>query len=413
MLSSPSSDNPTTLLRAARLSAEAHEYAALEADSELARLLSMARSRRFAFNPRQKLLSHAVRIDVNMLPELAAALEEVRQRGGLTVPLEGYVSANPDINAAVIGAKDRILVVLSSGAVERLNRQELDFVIGHELGHSAFGHVDLPVMAVLEMASDELKPRQAMRLLAWHRLAELSADRAGLVCCGSIEVAAQTMFKTLSGLSLPGLKIDPDEFAGQWDALAEELRSNAVHDAWMAPHPMPPLRVRALLAFWRSDVATQLMPEAEGGMPIDQAEAVIQRGLDLMNPLARERAASTKQQDPLLTGFVLWAALHVASAHRATTQRRISRIRDYIGHEVVKQALGGMQDTSMSFFREQFLEARTRRQKPLTAIEFQRIFSSLAEIFKTDGEVHPDEIAAMKEIAADCRISAKAIDRLL
>ena len=62
-----------------------------------------------------------------------------------------------------------------------------------------------------------------MELLSWQRRAEISADRAGLLCCGSLDVASSAFFKIISGLSIPNLKVNPRQLGTQFDHLKEEL----------------------------------------------------------------------------------------------------------------------------------------------------------------------------------------------
>jgi hypothetical protein len=398
-----------SVLERARFRGDIESLAALHADETVASLLDRVKGHVGHYNARRYLLADAVRVDPKVLPDLHHALDDVASRARLELPLETYVHAGGEINAAVTTSKDRIIVILSSGAVERLAAEELDFVIGHELGHAVFRHLDVPVRTVLETHGAEVKQKQAMQMLHWHRCAEVSADRAGLVCCGSLESAARTMFKVLSGLNLEELRIAPHELAEQWTDLADEVRNNPKGDHWLAPHPFPPLRMKALIAFWGSETGKALIPDAAGGAPDGEADRSIDRWLSLMNPLARDSVESGSM-DPLLIGFVLWAALHVSSSNESMKHLRIARLEAMIGSDSVDRALS---DVPSHGYRERFLLARSERARPLSALELHRIFSSIAQILKADGSVHPEEIRAMKELALECRVQENVIDKLL
>lgn len=400
-----------SVLNQARYPGDTESLEAIMADEGLARMLETVKSSYGAApSARRYLLSDAVRIDPKLLPELHQALGEVASRAKLDVPLEAYVHAGSEINASVMPSKNRIIVVLSSGAIERLDPGELDFIIGHELGHAAYGHLDVPIRPVLETMGRDVRQKQAMQMLHWHRCAELSADRAGLVCCGSLESAARTMFKVLSGLSMERLNADPNELAGQWADLADEVRNNPNGDHWLAPHPFPPLRMKALIAFWGSDGAAALIENANGGTSDEEATRAIDRWMALMNPLARESSAAEGSADPLLTGFVLWAALHVTSANQQMAQKRVARLQAMIGQDPVARAL---QEPPPGGYRERFLAARSERTRPLSALELHRIFQSIAQILKADGAIDPAEISAMKELARECRLAETVVDNLL
>ncbi|MCB1215692.1 MAG: protease HtpX [Deltaproteobacteria bacterium] len=84
-----------------------------------------------------------------------ARLKEVRQmvatlarRAGLPMPEVGYYES-PDPNAFATGpSKKRSLVAVSTGLLERMNREELEGVLSHEVSHVANG--DMVTMALLQ-----------------------------------------------------------------------------------------------------------------------------------------------------------------------------------------------------------------------------------------------------------------------
>lgn len=108
------------------------------------------------------------------------------------------------VTAFSVGEKNR-RIVLQSGTVDLLTPQELDFMIGHELGHMKCGHKTYhmlteamyrPIMASeLSIWMSLIK----MPLLNWYRVSDFTADRFGLLCCQDIDVALTTMIK-MAGL---------------------------------------------------------------------------------------------------------------------------------------------------------------------------------------------------------------------
>ena len=100
---------------------------------------------------------------------------------------------------------------------EPSDASELQFVLGHEFGHASFGHLDIAVNHLME--SGDLLPLSAMRLRAWQRAAEISADRAGLMLCGSLDAALRATFKASSGIFTEGACTSPEALAGQWQRL--------------------------------------------------------------------------------------------------------------------------------------------------------------------------------------------------
>lgn len=400
-----------SLLPKVRFSREMRACKKIADDKELKEKLDRTYRTRGVHSVRGHFLSESVRVDPHVLPSLAKAFQDVAERAWITESFEAFVFAAADINAAVVPAEDRNLVILSSAAIERLAPEELNFVIGHELGHALYGHLSLPVSAVLE-GGDKVAPRQAMQLMAWKRHAEISADRAGLMCCGSLDVAATALFKTLSGLSIAGFKCDPHQFAGQWNELAAEVRRTGSNRHWTATHPFPPLRMKALLMFWQTDLAAEMIPGAPGGRPVDEVDREIDQLLAMMDPLAREDQAETGGADPLLREFLLWGGLYIAMANGVVDETETDHLRSLVGHEMLAKALAEEEQDAEAYYHR-FEDARRNRQKPLAALELHRIFSGLAAIAKADDAVDDDEITALQKLAKACGVSERFVDSIL
>lgn len=395
-------------LEGARFAGERTELEALRADSEIApRLEAAARRCDAAEGARRHFLSDAVRVDERLLPGLAGALADVASRAKLDLPMEAFVYGDPSVNGSVLRTASRLIIVLSSGAVERLSGPELDFVIGHEIGHAAYGHLEVPVRAVLSEGA--LDARQAMRLMAWHRKAEISADRAGMICCGSLDVAATALFKMLSGLALPGATIDPEHFANQWSELAGEVAREAARGAWQATHPFPALRMKALLEFHATDRAASMILGAPGVCSIADADRAVESMLATMDPIARERSDVA---DPILASFVTWGGLYVAACSGDLGAAEIARVERVAGRDAVAAALRGERPSALHC-RDRFVAARSERRTPLSALELHRIFSALATVATTDGAADAAERGALVELAGLFGVSSSFIESAL
>ncbi len=121
-----------------------------------------------------------------------------------------YLAPGDGINALTAGV-EKPLVVLHTGAVELLSPDELAFVLSHELGHIKSGHVlyyqiaeFLPVVVgILGAATfglgEVLSVGMQAALLRWRRMAEFTADRAGLLGIQDASVGITTLAK-LAGL---------------------------------------------------------------------------------------------------------------------------------------------------------------------------------------------------------------------
>jgi Zn-dependent protease with chaperone function len=121
-----------------------------------------------------------------------------------------YLQWGHEINGFTAGV-EKPIIVLNSGCIDLLSRDELLFVITHELGHLKNRHVlyyqtasFLPAIAqmignVTLGIGSLLTSGVKIALLNWSRMSELTADRAGLLGCQNPKVAVNTLVK-MAGL---------------------------------------------------------------------------------------------------------------------------------------------------------------------------------------------------------------------
>jgi heat shock protein HtpX len=82
------------------------------------------------------------------LDRVYASIASLTQRAGLPMPEVG-VYDSPEVNAFATGpSKSRALVAVSTGLLQRLNADEVDGVLGHEVTHIANG--DMVTMTLLQ-----------------------------------------------------------------------------------------------------------------------------------------------------------------------------------------------------------------------------------------------------------------------
>jgi Zn-dependent protease with chaperone function len=149
--------------------------------------------------------ANAVKVGPKQFPEIHALYEEVLKT--LDQPhYDLFVSQTPLVNAGAYGMK-KPFIVLNSGAVRLLDKDEMTFLLGHEVGHIMSGHVLYRTMTVLLLQLAQmgfpivgLAARAVLvGLLEWMRKAELSADRAGLLTGQDPETALTTLMKLAGG----------------------------------------------------------------------------------------------------------------------------------------------------------------------------------------------------------------------
>lgn len=150
---------------------------------------------------------------------------------------ELYVTLDPTPNAFTYG-HTKPFITLTSGLVDLMSDEELFYVIGHEVGHIKAGHVLYGTMArniaaVVTLLGQAtlgfgalLGQGLVIALYEWYRCAELTSDRAALLCVQDIEPARTTMMKMAGGSTRLAAEMDRDEFLRQVREYEEVDRSN-------------------------------------------------------------------------------------------------------------------------------------------------------------------------------------------
>lgn len=133
-------------------------------------------------------------------PHLYLILQECCQSLNVTNYPEVMVTSRlKGINALSVETDESPVILLSNKSVVSLTDGELKFMIGHELGHilqqNLVCHMVKGFLDNLNSSSEVLGPVVSdmidVPLNQWHRCAEYTADRAGLLCCKDISAIKQ------------------------------------------------------------------------------------------------------------------------------------------------------------------------------------------------------------------------------
>jgi Zn-dependent protease with chaperone function len=207
-----------------------------------------------------------VRVTPRMFERLHRALGWGCKILGVEEP-ELYVQVDPVPNAFTYG-HTRPFITLTSGLVDMLDDEERFFVIAHELGHIKAGHVLYTVLArniaaVVSMIGQAtlglgalLGQGLVLALYDWYRKAELTADRAGLLCVQDMNPAIRAFMKMAGGSTRLYAEMDQNEFLRQIREYEDADRSqlNRAYKQLITAfrsHPFPIMRAKEL-DLWHS-----------------------------------------------------------------------------------------------------------------------------------------------------------------
>lgn len=201
-------------------------------------------------------MASKIKLGPDQLPELHGLLADICAKLQLPEP-EFYLEMDPQPNAYTYG-DTKPFVVVNSGIIDLLSKDELKAVIAHECGHILCRHVlyhtlaDLLVNAGggigslfgLGIVSEPLQ----WALMYWVRRSEFSADRVAAYVTEDADVVARTMMRLAGGGTRITESVDMEKFvrqAADYQKFMKDSGKSKFLQNWMIKdmaHPYPAVR---------------------------------------------------------------------------------------------------------------------------------------------------------------------------
>jgi Zn-dependent protease with chaperone function len=201
---------------------------------------------------RNRLVGNSPKVGERQFPQVHRLI--LRAAEALQIPPPTlYLSVDTTLGAArTLGTADEATIVLYAPLLDALTEPELLFLIGHECGHIQNGHtIYLTASYFLTEAAKNLVVRWGVQpailaLNAWSRRADITCDRAGLLCVRDLGQATSTLVKLALGSRKLYGDVDVDEYLRQLDE--GQGGPGRFHELF-SQHPYLPKRVQALRLF--------------------------------------------------------------------------------------------------------------------------------------------------------------------
>lgn len=371
-------------------------------EHEAVKAISRARGRAAGGSEIERsLLAKAVRLTRSIAPELRKMLDECAEVLQVDTQLEPFVYPSSSMNAAVTPPEDgKLFVLFSSELLDAFDHDELCFVIGHELGHHKYGHHDIPVRAVLEHGAGE-DPALALRLFSWSRYAELSADRAGLLCCQDIEAVGRCLFKLASGLRGTRANVAMQALLTQ----VKELRAQGIASAddedreeWFSTHPFSPLRLEAASLADSVGLFSGIDDAAR-----EELERQIHELMEVMDP-GYLKAKTDEAKD--MRRVLLAGGLLVAAADGEVCDAEVTALDGLLGEGTVHDRL------SVDALREDLPSRISALKSSVGPARRQQVVRDICVVARADGHVTSSEREVIEEICVALEISPAFVERM-
>lgn len=184
---------------------------------------------------RARALGNSVQVTAQQLPQLHQDLQAALSHLP-PVKVQMFVTQEANMNAFAFGYEEPYSIVVTSGLVAGMADNELQAVIGHELGHILYAHARL--ISLMAGASP-------IRWLfyKWSRSCEYSADAAALLASGGNPKPVVTALLKLSS-GLADMHMNVDAFL---DQARLDTASTAAFAEWGSTHPFINNRIRQVL----------------------------------------------------------------------------------------------------------------------------------------------------------------------
>lgn len=238
-----------------------------------------------------KLINKTSKILNVSIPEVYIQHELITEKNGQTI--------TQSMNAVTNGTKDGYFILLTSGLIDKMTKNELLFVLGHEMGHIKSEHVLFQKIVEIEKQSNLLddivsvigmatlgwiipgpwsipmglsaaigsiikrfvRKDELQQLCEWYPKSEFTADRAGLIVCQDVNDACRALIKLHSGLKDIPKSLTPNEFLKQKEKIERnQLSKELISEAEKSEtHPFLVNRIKELVDFSQSKQYKQIV----------------------------------------------------------------------------------------------------------------------------------------------------------
>jgi Zn-dependent protease with chaperone function len=235
---------------------------------------------------RAELLENSLQVSPEQLPRVDALIEQAARTLHIPRPpvfVSARLAASKDgsvTHAHTLGTDDDPYIVLDEKALFSLNDSELLFVLGQECGHIQNNHVvfTTAIYYLQHAANRFLKwivTPATLALSAWSRRAEVTCDRAGVICVKNLDTAAAVLLKrglqgpvdieSLLGTAPPSPTTNGVHGEGEPITIEPHADQDEKLGAVLRDHPQLQKRILALRLFAQSNYYKGLVGE-DGGL---------------------------------------------------------------------------------------------------------------------------------------------------
>ena len=352
-----------------------------------------------------------LKISENFGPHIYDTCMDVVASLGLEhLPLDFYLEINPVLNAYAYHnykTDEPHFIVFTSGLIDNLDMDELRVVIGHELAHIIYHHYEISRVIDMIFAPDNnISDRFLYNLyLLWVELAQMSADRLGLLVVYDFDAAVRANFKISTGLTMNKMNTTTKHYIKMMGKVIEELkRQNNTYA--MNYHPSRPVRTKALETFFNSSTRSYFIEKRqymEDTNLIDETSKLIEK----LQIRPKNEIENAEFEFLLSSGYLIMTAEDGWDAYKNMCLLDLLSWYHIDPRDIIKDAIDNRKvsdlfENSLSLIKEQ------------NKSDTSYLYSMLTDLIARDNKIREKEVSILIDIANELGIpEEKAIDMIL
>lgn len=204
---------------------------------------------------RSAMEGHSLKVEKDLLSDFYDLCHDVKRKLDFKDKVDFYITGDSSVNAFSVAAENEDephIVNINSALFGLMTKDELRFVVGHELGHLINKDTALARLINFVFPPEADVPVTLQYKIRLHeQLAELVADRYGFLATENLDACVTAFFKMASGLDLMAMNVSIEALlADNNKRLNYFLKDKGMS---RASHPVNPIRVQALNLFATSE----------------------------------------------------------------------------------------------------------------------------------------------------------------
>jgi Zn-dependent protease with chaperone function len=343
--------------------------------------------------------SYNFKITKEMTPRLFDLCNDVKDTLQFSDKIDFFIINSPEMNAFALPSNYKEhphRIALNSTIIDKMDDDELRFVVGHEIGHLVTRTYKISQMMNFLFQNKEPNLILRQKYMFWEKLCELSSDRFGLIANKNIEKAISSFFKLISGLPKNIIDFDLNEFV-KHNRNYLETHINEISAQYIT-HPIPSLRVIALDIFSRSEVYKNT---------VANKKTIADKALTTeMGTILERFFFMGNEMDVHRMRFIASAGLIMAQIDKQITQNEIEAIMDTLANYLLfpKQFLDEMIHSEK--VNEVFNDSINNLLDPKKNSgsieqESEMMFNYLISVAVSDNDITKEEISFLYKIGLE------------